>query len=139
MKKADTMKHWQSLPEALPILPHMEPIPYKAKGSTYGACGIRIDGNPAFVDAVLSRLKDLIAGENHATRLTLARSQVQTKLEIKGNTKRFENTADKAEVCYIRLHERGHEGKQASMFFDRHLDTATGDFFAALDAGRRTA
>jgi len=132
MKKADTLKHWQSLPEALPILPHFEPIPYKATGSTYGACGIRIDGNPAFVDAVLSRLKDLIAGENHATRLTLARSEVKTRLEIKGNTKTFQNTAAAAEVCYIRLHHRGNEGKHASAIFDRHLDQSTDDFFAAM-------
>ncbi len=46
MKKADTLKHWQSLPEALPILPHFEPIAYKAKGSTYGACGLRIRRQP---------------------------------------------------------------------------------------------
>lgn len=25
-------------------LEHMRPIPYKAEGSRYGACGIRIDG-----------------------------------------------------------------------------------------------
>jgi len=133
MKKAQALKHWKNLPENAPILPHMEPIPYKTKGSTYGACGIRIDGNPEFVDAVLSRLKDLIAGENHATRLNLARNTVQTKLEIAGKTKTFTNTADHAEVCYIRLHERGNEGKRASVIFDRHLDDATGDFLAALD------
>jgi len=132
MKKADTLKHWQQLPQGLPILPHFEPIPYKATGSTYGACGIRIDGNPAFVDAVLSRLKDLIAGENHATRLTLARSEVKTRLEIKGNTKRFDNTADAAEVCYIRLHERGREGRIASAIFDRDLDAPTLDFYDAI-------
>jgi hypothetical protein len=132
MKKAEALKHWEQIPEQQPILPHWEPIPYKAKGSTYGACGIRIDGNPEFIDAVLSRLKDLIAGENHATRLTLARSEVAPKLEINGKAKHFTNTADRAEVCYIRLHERGSEGQHASAIFDRHLDRATGDFFAAL-------
>ena len=128
MKKAEALNHWKSIPENMPVLPHMERIPYKTKGSTYGACGIRIDGNPAFIDAVMSRLKDLIDGENHLTRLNLARNQVQTKLEINGKTKQFENTADHAEVCYIRLHERGSEGKRASAFFDRELDNATFNF-----------
>lgn len=139
MKKAETLTHWKAIPENMPILPHFEPIPYKAKGSTYGACGIRIDGNPQFIDAVLSRLKDLISGENHATRLTLARNAVATRLEINGETKTFSNTADKAEVCYIRLHERGSEGKRASIIFDRHLDKSTGDFFEALDNNRKKA
>lgn len=134
MKKADTLKHWQQLPAGQPILPHMEAIPYKTKGSTYGACGIRIDGNPAFIDAVLSRIKDLIAGENHATRLTLSRAQVETRLEIKGNVKTFLNTADRAEVCYIRLHERGHEAQRASAFFDRDLDAPTLAFYAATES-----
>lgn len=133
MKKAEALKHWQRLPSGLPILPHMEAIPYKAKGSTYGACGIRIDGNPQFVDAVLSRIKDLIAGENHATRLTLSRAQVETKLEINGQSKTFLNTADHAEVCYIRLHERGHEAQRASAFFDRSLDQATMNFYDATE------
>lgn len=129
MTKKTALAHWQGLEEQQAILPHWDPIPYKAKGSTYGACGIRIDGNPAFIDAVLSRLKDLIAGENHATRLTLARNTVQTKLEIGGQSKTFNNTADHAEVCYIRLHERGHEAKRVSVFCDRHLDKPTREFF----------
>ena len=134
MKKSDTLKKWESIPEGMPILPHFDAIPYKAKGSTYGACGIRIDGNPAFIDSVLSRLKDLAAGENHETRLTLARSEVKTKLEINGKIKSFQNTADAAQVCYIRLHERGSEAKRASKVFCRELDKATGDFFQSLDA-----
>lgn len=121
MKKSETLKAWQSLPDNLPILPHFRPIPYKATGSKYGACGIRIDGNPAFVDAVLSRLKDLIDGENHVTRLGLARNTVDGA----GLGKSFSNQETGAECCYIRLHERGHEGKIASSIFDKHLAGAT--------------
>ena len=50
MKKSEALAHWKALEENQPILPHFSPIPYKASGSNYGACGIRIDGNPAFVD-----------------------------------------------------------------------------------------
>jgi hypothetical protein len=105
--KESTLAHWQSLPEGLPILPHMSVLPYKSKGSTYGACGIRIDGNPEFIDAVLSRLKDLMQGEAVETRLGLSRT------EVDGSNlgKSFDNREARAEVVYIRLHERGNEGK----------------------------
>lgn len=103
MTKKELLKYWDALEEGLEIMPHFTPVPYSAKGSRYGACGIRIDGNPAFVDAVLSRLKDLLAGENDATRLSVSRSEVDgAKLG-----KNFANKEDKAEVCYIRLAERG--------------------------------
>jgi hypothetical protein len=118
MKKAETLEHWRNLDPGAPMLMHMEPIPYKAEGSTYGACGIRIDGNPAFIDAVLSHLKELLAAESNTTRLTLSRSPVQTKLTIRGQTKVFANTADRAEVCYIRRHERGHDAQRINVAFN---------------------
>lgn len=115
MQKADALTHWKALPAGLPILPHMTPIPYKASGSTYGACGIRIDGSPAFIDAVLSRLQDLTDGENTVTRLALARSPVEPR-EVGGKVRAYENAADKAECCYIRLHVRGNEGSHAAAY-----------------------
>lgn len=127
MKKSETLKAWGALPSDQPMLKHMDPIPYKAKGSTYGACGIRIDGNPKFVDAVLSHLKELIAGENHVTRLTLARNVVDGT----GLNKSLPNKVDGSEVCYIRLHVRGAEAAVASGIFDRHLDQATEQFSKA--------
>lgn len=130
MKKSEALKHWKALPENQPILPHFNPIAYKASGSTYGACGIRIDGNPAFVDAVLSRLKDLIDGENHITRLGLARNRVDGR----GLEKTFGNACRDAECCYIRLHMRGQQASGASSFFDRHLDAATQRFADAIEA-----
>ena len=106
MEKAEAMATWRALEPNQPILPKMIPIPYKATGSSYGACGIRIDGTPAFVDAVLSRLQDILDGENIVTRLELARSVVDgSKLG-----KSFDKAGAGAEVCYIRLHVRGHEG-----------------------------
>lgn len=116
------------MPENQAILPHFTPVAYKATGSRYGACGIRIDGNPRFVNAVLSRLKDLIAGENHVTRLELARHIVDGS----GINKDLPNADNGAEVCYIRLHMRGQQGAMASMFFDKHLDGATKTYETAI-------
>lgn len=120
-KKAEEMEKWRGLAPGQPVLPHMTPIGYKTRGSRYGACGIRIDGNPAFIDAVLSRLQDLLDGENHMTRLELARRPVDGS----GIGKELPNADDAAECCYIRLHVRGHEGRIASAILDRHLDGAT--------------
>ncbi len=123
MKKADTLAHWKTLSPVNP-LPHMQPIAYKARGSRYGACGIRIDGTPEFIDAVLSQLKSLIDGENHVTRLELARSVVDGS----GIGKELPNTAHSdrpAEVCYVRLHVRGAQGAATSAFFDRELSEPT--------------
>jgi len=128
MVKKETLQHWRNLPANQPILKHFAPIPYKATGSRYGACGIRIDGNPEFIDAVLSRLKDLIDGENHVTRLELSRNAVDgAKLG-----KKFENAGTRAECCYIRLHMRGGEGSIASGIFARELDGATERFERAI-------
>ena len=121
MKKSETLAHWKALEANQNPLPHMTPIPYKAEGSTYGACGVRIDGNPAFVDAVLSCLKGLIDGENGLTRLTLARSVVDGS----GLGKRLANKDADAEVCYIRLHQRGKEGAAMALAFDKDLRAAT--------------
>jgi hypothetical protein len=127
MKKSQSLEHWKGLAPDLPLLSKMVPIPYKATGSRYGACGVRIDGTPEFIDAVLSRLKELIDGENHITRLELARSVVDGS----GIGKSLPNAADAAEVCYVRLHVRGSQGAAASAFFDRHLKGATERFAAA--------
>ena len=130
MKKADTLHHWKGLEKRNPLA-KMTPIAYKARGSRYGACGIRIDGNPEFVDAVLSCLKELIAGENHMTRLELARSVVDGS----GIGKVLENadhTGAPAEVCYIRLHMRGREAQMVGVYFDKHLAPATKEYANAL-------
>jgi hypothetical protein len=116
MKKSEAIAHWQALPENQPIMPHFRSIPYKSTGSTYGSCGIRIDGTPEFVDAVLSHLKELLAGEGVETRLGLARNKVDgSKLG-----KSFGNAETEAECCYIRLHERGHEGKIMQTILDKY-------------------
>jgi len=107
MTKQEAMSAWKTMTDNQPILKNMDAIPYKTKGSRYGACGIRIDGNPDFIDAVLSHLKELLAGESVHTRLELARN----KVDGSGIGKALPNAGRDAECCYIRLHERGDEGK----------------------------
>ena len=114
MKKEETLNQWRELDADQPIMMHMDSIPYKSEGSSYGACGVRIDGSPAFIDAVLSHLKEMISGENGSTRLELARNTVDgRKLG-----KRFDKALPDAQVCYIRLHERGGEAQQMNAFID---------------------
>lgn len=111
MDKKEAMEHWKSLEPNQNPLEHMQVIPYKSGGSKYGTCGIRVDGSPEFIDAVLSNLKPLLDGEGDETRLELARREV-TPTEVKGQVKGYANRVREAEVCYIRLHERGHEAKR---------------------------
>lgn len=106
MTKQEALTRWRHLPPNQNPLDHMTPIPPSAKGSRYGACGIRIDGNPRFVDAVLSRLLPLLEGEGDYTRLECSRSRVDGS----GLGKKLENKDDAAEVVYLRLYERGGQG-----------------------------
>jgi len=105
MEKKDALRRWQNLIPDQPILPHFTPIAADARGSTFGACGIRISGNPEFIDAVLSRLKDLLAAEAGSTRLTLSRQPVKT-VAIGDVEKKWNNADTDAETCYIQIRER---------------------------------
>lgn len=116
LPKQEALEMWEELEENMDPFPHMNPIPYKATGSTYGACGVRIDGNRDFVESVMSCLKSLIQGENNDTRLQLTFSEVKST-EIKGETKNFSNAESDAVCCYIRLHERGGQAQQMRTTF----------------------
>ena len=125
--KSEALKQWGELTPGANPLEVMSPIPYKATGSKYGTDSIRIGGSPEFIDAVMSNLKHLIDGENHVTRLTLSRAEVKPT-EIHGERRTFANAAADAEVVYIALNMRGHEGVIASGVFDRDRDHATERF-----------
>ena len=111
MEKKEALRRWQELTPDQPILPHFTPIASDARGSTYGACGIRISGNPEFIDAVLSRLKDLIAAEAGSTRLTLNRAKVKPTT-VNDQTKQWKNADTDAETCYIQIRERTAKTRQ---------------------------
>lgn len=115
MEKKEALRRWQNLEPDQPILPHFTPIAADAKGSTFGACGIRISGNPEFIDAVLSRIKDLLAAEAGSTRLTLSRQPVKTVAITTGDSvveKKWNNADTNAETCYIQIRERTAKTRQ---------------------------
>lgn len=109
MEKKEALRRWHNLEADQPILPHFTPIAADARGSTFGACGIRISGNPEFIDAVLSRLKDLLAAEAGSTRLNLSRQPVKPVSIKNGESvtdKQWRNADTDAETCYIQIRER---------------------------------
>ena len=109
MEKKEALRRWQNLVPDQEILPHFTPIAADARGSTFGACGIRISGNPEFIDAVLSRLKDLLAAEAGSTRLNLSRQPVKPVSIKNGESvtdKQWRNADTDAETCYIQIRER---------------------------------
>ena len=77
MKKAEAIEHWNDTPKDQNVLKYFTPLESNAKGSTYGACGIRICGNSKFIDAVMSRLKDVVDAENAVTRLLCSHTRYQ--------------------------------------------------------------
>lgn len=115
MEKKEALRRWQNLEPDQAILPHFTPIAADARGSTFGACGIRISGNPEFIDAVLSRLKDLLAAEAGSTRLNLSRQPVKPVSITNGETvtnKAWKNADTDAETCYIQIRERTAKTRQ---------------------------
>ena len=106
LAKGEALDHWEGLADGLPLKPR--PLRYKHEGSTYGHDGLRIEGSRAFIDAVLSRLKPLLAMENRNTRIGLNYQAVQP---------REGKAASGGEwVCYIKFHERGDEAKGVNGF-----------------------
>jgi len=127
MTKAELLKQWQELEPAENILAKMQPLPAKHKGKTFGLDGVRIDGSKEFIFDVLSRLKDLIDGENTVTRLQLSLNDCS---KAEGDF----NKGNGGYVCYIRLCERTAQGAATSAFFDRDLAQATENYAKAIGA-----
>lgn len=108
--KEQALDHWRNLPSQSILAP--ESIPYKHRGTTYGADGIRIEGRREFIDSVLAQLKTLLEVENGSTRLSLNYQSVEPR---DGRDNAFAGNF----VCYIKVHERGHEAKMANAFIAR--------------------
>ena len=134
MKKAEALKRWEEQEEDQNYMQHLVPIPYGQRGPKYGACGLRIEGNTEFVDAVLSHLKDLLTAENDITRLGLSRKTVEPRED-----KEVENPyADgHHEVVYVRVHMRGGQAQQVNSAFGLHGNT-TARFADLIGAGADT-
>ena len=117
MKKDEALERWSNLEPNQDPFAVMTPIPYKSKGSTYGADGIRLCGSREFIEACLSNLMPILQGENNDTRLQLTWNEVKPT-EIKGEVKNFSNAGENAMVCYVQLRERGSKSSQVNNFFN---------------------
>ena len=104
MRKKELLEHWAALTPNQTIMDKMQSLPYKHEGKTFGLDGIRIDGSMEFIDSVLSRLQDMLTGENCTTRL-------QTNISDCSKAEGDFNKGNGGNVCYIRLAERGREAK----------------------------
>lgn len=134
MEKKEALRRWQNLTPDQEILPHFTPIAADARGSTFGACGIRISGNPEFIDAVLSRLKDLLAAEAGSTRLNLSRQPVKPVTINSGDSvvdKKWNNADTDAETCYIQIRERTARTRQRKV--REHSNSLPGIYELPLD------
>lgn len=98
------LEHCKDAPRPIDVV---RPTPWHSSGSTYGADAIRISGSPAFINAVLARLTDMLEGENQLCRLAISRATVKNT-EINGTSKQFGFAGN--EVVYIQVHERNPEG-----------------------------
>ncbi len=96
MEKEPFLKHWSKLRPNQKLSP--KPVRYTHEGSTYAEDGVRITGSKAFVDSVLSRLKDLLQYEGEETRLQVVYKKSMDR-EC-GKTLTSYN-------CYIQVHARG--------------------------------
>jgi hypothetical protein len=96
MEKKPFLKHWAKLRVNQKLAP--KPVRYTHEGSTYAEDGIRITGSKAFVDSVLSRLKDLLRFESDETRLQVV---------YKKSTDRESGKTLTSYNCYVQVHARG--------------------------------
>lgn len=78
-KRDDILRFWQAIRPGAPLA--IEPIdPTMHKGTKFRTDGLRITGSSAFINSVLSRVKDLLQYEdNPATKLEIEYRQIQTK------------------------------------------------------------
>ncbi|HWR71735.1 MAG TPA: hypothetical protein VN604_01045 [Nitrospirota bacterium] len=96
MEKKPFLKHWSKLRANQKLRP--KPVRYTHEGSTYAEDGIRITGSRAFVDGVLSRLKDLLDYESDETRLQVVYMR---------STDRESGKTISSYNCYVQVHARG--------------------------------
>lgn len=104
MKKKEFLEHWQSMKRRRPLKP--TPIPYKHKGSTFDQDGIRIAGSKQFIDAILSRLTEMLEFESGDTRLQVSYKPAKDKA----------GDDLSSYICYVQVCERGDEAKMANAF-----------------------
>lgn len=76
-KKADVLQFWKNLRPNMPI--QMEPVPETHEGTRFRSDGLRITGSPAFINSVLSRVKDIIQMESDTVRLDVEYREIENQ------------------------------------------------------------
>lgn len=103
LAKKEFLAHWSGMKRRRKLNP--TPVPYKHRGSKYSEDTLRITGSREFIDAILSRLTELLQFENGDTRLQVTYQQAVDK-----DTRQPLDSW----VCHIQVHERGDEAKIAN-------------------------
>lgn len=75
-KKSDVLNFWRNLKPNMPI--SMSPVSELHKGTRFRQDGIRITGNPNFINSVLSRIQDIMSFENNGIRLDVEYRQIES-------------------------------------------------------------
>lgn len=79
--KPEIIQHWKAITPGLPMS-QLRIIPQGFKGKTFSFDGMRINGSPEFIDAILSRIKELVAYEGGGTRLNVIyKQQIDNKTQ----------------------------------------------------------
>lgn len=115
MNKGEFLAYWQGIEEGQAVRP--VPVAYKHEGSTFDEDGIRLTGSAAFIESVLSRVKDLLNYEAGGTRLQVSYGEAVDKdsgLPL-GSYR-----------CYVQVHERGREARIANGIFGSVYDRELG-------------
>jgi hypothetical protein len=102
-RKAKAIANWRALEPNQNPLTYMDAVLHGTKGSKFGLCGVRIEGNSQFIDAVLSNLQSLLDAETESTRLDITRMAVKPQEGYNAG----QNAYGDAEVMYIRMSQRG--------------------------------
>src|SRR5581483_10633697 len=78
-KKADVLRMWQDIRPGLPL--EVQPVEKGHSGTRFDEDGIRITGSPAFINSVLSRLKDFLTYNSTPNmKLDVEYREVQSKM-----------------------------------------------------------
>jgi len=112
------LEHWRGLDPNQKLTP--APVPYKHTGTTYAQDGLRITGAPQWIDAVLSRLQDLLDFENGQTRLQVVYKESrdrETGAELESSN------------CYVQVHERGGQAIMCNAFLNTYAAAQGANIF----------
>jgi len=95
-KRDDIIQLWKTIRPYLPIT--AQPVPTEHEGTRYRFDGIRLTGTSAFINSILSRIKDFLQYDDQpGVKLDIEYEQIESKEGELESASRY--------VCYIHLIE----------------------------------